>query len=103
MKIKTRKTHARRANAPAARPTVDYPMEGESLNSPSYTIRVSAPAALSVHVAIDQGAWLECRESCGYWWYDWTPEIGGEHELVACALFAGGREIVSDTVHCLKA
>lgn len=101
--MSTRKTgHTRKMTPPSAvvKPTIDFPKEGERLGA-SYTVRVCAPGALAVHVAIDQGPWLECRESVGYWWYDWTPEICGEHEVIACALFQGGREAVSETVHGL--
>lgn len=87
--------------APAVKPAIDHPKEGEPIG-PSYAIRISAPGALAVHVAIDQGPWLECREAAGYWWYDWTPEVFGVHEAIACALTPGGREAVSETVHCVR-
>lgn len=99
MKTKNR----RKTSLPTAvtRPKIDFPRENESVGA-SYTARIHAPGALAVHVAVDQGDWRECRESLGYWWLDWTPEAAGEHELIACALFAGGREAVSDTTHCVK-
>ncbi len=102
--MKTRKSRQARQMTlpiPVVKPAIDFPKEQEAVGA-SYTARISAPGALAVHVAIDQGSWLECRESLGYWWYDWTPEGSGEHELIACALFEGGREAVSETVHCLR-
>ena len=97
-----KKQEARRMLLPAVviKPTIDYPKEGELIGS-SYTLRVSAPGALAVHVAIDQGPWLECREAGGCWWFDWAPEAAGEHEAIACAL-VGGREAVSEPRHCLR-
>jgi hypothetical protein len=99
---KTRQAHRKTPSLAVVKPTIDFPKEGETFACPSYTLRLSAPGALAVHVALDQGPWLECRESVGYWWYDWTPEVSGEHEVIACALSVGGREAVSEIVHCLK-
>jgi hypothetical protein len=99
----TLKSRAPKAAHPARhahrRPAIDYPKDAERVESPFYTFRVSAPNARAVSVAVDQGAWRECREAVGYWWFDWSPECSGEHELIACALHPDGRETVSEIVH----
>jgi hypothetical protein len=86
----------------APKPAIDYPKDGERLDPPAYTLRLSAPGARRMTVAIDQGTWQECRDAVGYWWFDWRPEGAGEHELIACAEYEGGREAVSEVIHCFS-
>ena len=100
--MKTTKTRKTAPPAVILKPIIDYPQEGEIVG-PFYALRVSAPEALVVHIAIDQGPWLECRPAVGYWWFDWAPEESGEHEMIACALFPDGRERVSEAALCFKA
>jgi len=97
-----RAAHGAATAAPVAapKPTIDYPTESETLPAAGYTIRVAAPGARMVRVAINQGDWRDCRPSVGYWWYDWSGYADGEHELVACAEYDDGREIVSAPAHC---
>ena len=90
---------AKTVRVPHLRPVIDYPKDAERVESPFYTFRISAPGARAVSVAVDQGAWRECREAVGFWWLDWSPESAGEHELIACALHPDGRETVSEVVH----
>jgi hypothetical protein len=84
------------------KPVIDYPKDTELLETGRYTLRVSAPGALAVSIAVDQGEWREARPSVGYWWFDWSPETAGEHELIACAAYEDGRELVSQAVHCFS-
>jgi hypothetical protein len=97
--MKATKRHAIR-RAAAAKPRIEFPQEGEHLAADIYTMRVAAPDARSVSVAIDQGPWMEARHAVGYWWFDWTGMNKGEHEVIACAEYEGGREAVSESVHC---
>lgn len=83
------------------KPVIDYPLENETIDSRCYTIRVNAPEARLVRLAINQGEWLECRPAVGYWWFDWSNYAPGEYEIIACADHAEGRETVSTTAHCL--
>lgn len=63
---------------------VDFPRQGERIASREYTLRVSAPEDIKrMDVSIDQGDWLPCRKSAGYWWYDWSGYDSGEHEILA--------------------
>jgi hypothetical protein len=103
MKTVPSRTHARKARHQARpKPAIEFPKEGERLEGPAYTLRIAAPEARLVRVAVDQGPWQDARSAVGFWWFDWTPADSGEHELIACAEYAGGREAVSETVHCLK-
>jgi len=79
-----------------ARPAVDFPGQDETIVSPQYTVRVSAPeAADRIDVSIDQGSWLACRKAEGYWWYDWSGYDDGEHELIARTPGKNGRWLMS--------
>lgn len=77
--------------------SVDYPQQGERVTSPQYTLRLSAPQnAKSVQVAIDDGPWQYCRQSNGYWWYDWSGYQDGEHEIVARVETSEGARVSSE-------
>jgi len=60
--------------------SIDYPQEGERVCRGHYAIRISAGEGAS-QVAIDEGAWQECRADAGYHWYDWFPEKPGAHRI----------------------
>ncbi len=78
------------------RPEIEYPQQGETIVSPSYTFRVGAPAgAEGVDVSIDQGPWLACRNAAGYWWFDWSAIEDGEHEIIARTRGPKGRWLMS--------
>ncbi len=86
---------------PPRKPSIDYPFENEAIEGDSYTVRINAPAARMVRLAIDQGDWRECRPALGYWWFDWSDFAPGEHEVIVCAEYEDGREAVSFPSHCL--
>jgi hypothetical protein len=65
---------------------IDYPVEGETVASPEYTIRLSATGGHAggvrrAEVSIDGGPWSACRPAAGYWWYDWSGYLAGRHQL----------------------
>jgi hypothetical protein len=62
--------------APAVGVAVDYPFEGEAVKTGHYSIRLTAAGADVAQVRLDGGEWVECRESVGYFWHDWTPQSG---------------------------
>lgn len=74
---------AKPPKAPAV--ILDYPREGETVSPGAYAIRVAAACDHKVEVSIDGGPWAECRQSVGYFWYDWAPSAPGEHRIVARA------------------
>ncbi|MBI3297354.1 MAG: hypothetical protein HYZ75_04260 [Elusimicrobia bacterium] len=94
---------ARKAPKAAKAPAVllDYPQEGEAVLPGSYTIRVAAGCEHKVELSIDGGPWTECRQSVGYYWYDWNPSAPGEHRLVARAKNGGPRFMTSEERVCL--
>jgi hypothetical protein len=74
---------------------VDYPMEGDVIASETYTFRISASPTERIEISIDNGEWLPCRPSVGYWWYDWLDFSAGPHSLRARIPPAGNRDLKS--------
>lgn len=70
---KTLKFDSTEPAAPQVDLMIDYPLEGEKIRKGSYAIRISAPPNSDVEISINNGEWQPCRESIGYWWFDWTP------------------------------
>ncbi len=73
---------------------VDFPQVGEILTSPQYAIRVSTSATEGVEISIDGKEWQPCRESVGFWWYDWSGFGSGVHTVVS-RILAGKRSLKS--------
>lgn len=72
--------------------SVDFPRQGEKISSADYTFRISAPGDVQkIEVCVDQGGWQPCRNSAGYWWYDWSDYEEGEHEITARLATADGK------------
>lgn len=72
------------ANAPGKHYVgLDFPQVGEILTSAHYAIRISTSATEGVHISIDGKEWQPCRESVGFWWYDWSGFSAGVHTVVA--------------------
>lgn len=67
------------------RPTIDYPQEGEMVYPGHYAVRIGAPGAEAVELSINEGPWLECRKSVGYFWHDWDAGHFGGCSLIARA------------------
>jgi hypothetical protein len=62
---------------------IDFPLNHERLLGPVYVIRLGVGGAQLVELAIDGGSWQPCRQTSGYWWYDWSGIQPGKHTLVA--------------------
>lgn len=71
--------------------SIDYPKAGEVVRHPSYTVRASVPGAAGAAVSVDNGGWQPCRESLGFWWYDWSGYGPGPHQLRVQALGPDGQ------------
>jgi hypothetical protein len=69
----------RSAKAPSI--SIEYPGEGEIIDSPSYSFRIDA-AAPRVEIAIDGGGWTSCRRRDDYWWFDWSDYEPGPHQAI---------------------
>ena len=81
--------------------TIDYPQPKETINHPSYTIKISTNTNSKVFVSID-GDWQTCRFADGYWWYDWSNYTPGKHEIMARLINNEGKIIKkSKTRKCI--
>ena len=91
------KTHKHSAVSTRVPLSLDYPRQDETITGRHYAIRVGAPLdAQKVEVAIDQGDWQACRQSAGYWWFDWTGYENGEHEITARLVTGTGRNVSAE-------
>jgi len=81
--------------APNRQVVIDFPVEGEIVTSPAYACRIGVSPTDRVEVSIDGKEWLPCRESVGYWWYDWSGYNAGPHTLQARIPSTGKRFIKS--------
>ena len=80
-----------------SRLSLDYPKQGERIESPFYTLRVTAPQGVRiVEVSIDDGEWQPCREAVGYYWFDWSGYRDGEHEVIARIATPAGRIVAAE-------
>jgi hypothetical protein len=70
--------------------SIDYPQEGEVVHPGHYSIRLTVDGASAAQVRVDGGEWLDCRESVGHHWLDWSPR-SGEATLEARARSGKGR------------
>ena len=69
---------------------IDYPQVHEIVLPGHYSIRLTAQGAGQVQVRFDEGEWLDCRDTHGHFWHDWTPQAGQTH-LEARARVGKGR------------
>jgi hypothetical protein len=80
--------------AAAERIAVDFPQEGEVLDSSGCTFLIDAPAR-GVEIAIDGDEWRPCRRGDGYWRHDWSRAEPGRHQaIVRCAGRPGGEPTI---------
>ncbi len=70
---------------------IDFPTQSETLKASTYVIRLGVGGADLVEISIDNGAWLPCRLTSGYWWYDWSAIKPGKHTMVARMRTSDGR------------
>jgi hypothetical protein len=82
---------------PAAFVTVDFPQEKEVVTSPEYTLRLGASLdAAQVEVSIDGSDWKACRESVGFWWFDWSGYSKIAHKISGRVTTKDGRVVYGD-------
>ncbi len=79
---------------------IDHPKNLENITSRHYSVRVSASAANSLDISIDDAPWQACRNSVGYWWFDWTDFTAGTHQLVARMQTTNGEYLISKRRRC---
>lgn len=82
------------------RVTLDYPVNGEKVTAPGYTLRAGTVGdAERVEISIDQGDWRPCRYAVGYWWYDWGGYAEGQHRAEVRACLKNGRTLTDGPVN----
>ncbi|MBI5240222.1 MAG: hypothetical protein HY926_07095 [Elusimicrobia bacterium] len=70
---------------------IDFPREGEAVDGPHYSFRVSAPQDTArVEFCVNQGPWLPCRQASGYWWFDSSDITPGLYQIRARMLGQDG-------------
>lgn len=74
---------------------IDYPLEGEIINSHYYTFRIGTTPVDCVEVTTNGKEWHHCRPAAGYWWYDWSGYNSGPYIIQARIPGAGKRPIKS--------
>ncbi|MDR1243783.1 MAG: hypothetical protein LBJ79_01135 [Endomicrobium sp.] len=73
---------------------IDYPVESEAISSCHYAVRVGASGDGYVELSFNNGEWVPCRFSSGYWWFDWTCFAPGEHLISARLVNSAGNVIL---------
>ncbi len=81
--------------------TIDYPVKGEVVTSPDYCIRLSALPGNRVEVSIDGEQWNLCRESAGFWWFDWANYAVGNHTISAQIVSWDGKVVKKVKSACI--
>ena len=70
---------------------IDHPAADETIALGHYTFRLSASEPLvAADVSVDRGPWQPCRHACGLWWYDWTCQSPGAHQISARGVTRSG-------------
>ena len=65
----------------AADAVIDFPKEGEEILAGHYAVRISAKTGLDVEIGAGGNEWWPCRESVGFFWFDWWPSKVGRTTL----------------------
>jgi hypothetical protein len=55
---------------------IDYPQVHEIVLPGHYSIRLTAPGAGQAQVRFNGEEWLDCRDTHGHFWHDWTAQAG---------------------------
>ncbi|OGR60001.1 MAG: hypothetical protein A2X34_08870, partial [Elusimicrobia bacterium GWC2_51_8] len=79
---------------------IDYPKTLETITSRHYSVRISTQECSGMDVSIDDQPWQACRNSAGYWWFDWNNFTPGMHQLVARMHKKSGEYLISKRRRC---
>ena len=73
-----------KSEAPKAKAYViiDHPLNGETISGLHYAIRIGASEG-NVEISFNDGEWIACRPSAGYWWFDWGYFSPGSYKISA--------------------
>jgi len=96
-RIGSRRAGAVKPPAPPSvggRVTLDYPQQGEKITTPGYSLRAGTVGDVEkVEISLNQGPWLACRYSVGYWWYDWCGYAEGRQQAEVRAYLRNGNTV----------
>jgi hypothetical protein len=63
-----------------------YPVGRQIITSETYTMKIyTCVSVQKVDLLIDETEWKSCRESGGFWWFDWFGYSSKEYTLQAYA------------------
>jgi len=76
---------------------LDHPQQGEKITAPHYTFRVGTIGEITrVEISLNTGPWQACRNSVGYWWYDWADYAAGKYQAAVRAQTKDGQVFTSE-------
>lgn len=76
-KIAAKKAVPKKAAAKSALTVViDYPQAHEIVLPGHYSIRLTVAGAGQAQIRIEGEEWLDCRDTHGHFWFDWTAQAG---------------------------
>ena len=75
----------------AADAQIDFPKEGQKIATGHYAVRITAPSGLDVEINTGGTEWWGCRESVGFFWFDWWPAKPGRTVLTVRLKSGKGR------------
>jgi len=76
---------------------LDHPQQGEKITTPRYTFRIGTLGDIArVEISINEGPWQACRNSVGYWWYDWADYAAGRYQAAVRAQTKDGQVFTSE-------
>jgi hypothetical protein len=75
---------------------IDYPNEEEIISGIHYALRIGASRNGYVEISFNDGEWLPCRFSGGYWWFDWLDIIPG-HYSVSARLISHSGDVIAES------
>ena len=79
---------------------VDHPKNLENITSWQYSVRIGASDCTGVDISINDQPWQPCRQTVGYWWFDWNDLQPGTHQLVARMHKRNGEYLISKRRRC---
>lgn len=77
--------------------SIDYPVADEVIPCGYYTFRLGTISNVGwVQISINGGEWQHCRQTSGYWWFDWYVVQPGDFYVEAKVLLENGAEEKTD-------
>ncbi|HUT86103.1 MAG TPA: hypothetical protein VMW66_04640 [Elusimicrobiales bacterium] len=97
-KVTAVKNETVKTQAPKHYIIVDHPHNGEVITTDYYTFRLGASPCDRVEIRLNGKEWQSCRNSIGYWWFDWFNFAPGTYKLKARAINATNNTKISKEI-----